>query len=215
MSRNAKMKSNRLETLFFWGALWGLAEATLGSLLHILPWIAGMVMFPIAFYFMKKALNDTGNLASIFYTSSIAAGIKLAGLLLPWQSPGQVIKPATWILLEGAAVVLFFKVFHYMKNQSRSFSFANILPLTLGWRVLYMIYYLAMTTLSTQGSMQQMSLLTMTRFLVIDAVVNALLINLYLKLEKDGQKSFITRTLKPGFINISCLLAAALLANFI
>ena len=45
----------------FWGALWGIAEATLGYLAHLIsliPGIAGFIMFPIGFYFSNVVPPD-------------------------------------------------------------------------------------------------------------------------------------------------------------
>ena len=47
--------------IVFFGALWGITEATLGFLLHFLPpTIAGIVMFPIAVLILVKAYKATG-----------------------------------------------------------------------------------------------------------------------------------------------------------
>ena len=64
--------------------MWGFAEATLGYLLHwILFPVAGMIMFPIGFYFMKRAEKENDESSSIFQVAVIAAIIKSINLFMP------------------------------------------------------------------------------------------------------------------------------------
>lgn len=197
-------------TFIFWGSLWGLAEATLGSLFHILPWIAGFFMFPIGFYFMKKALNDSGKPVSIFYTASIAAGIKLTGLFFPFQHPTKVLNPAASIMVEAAAVILFFSIFNYEKGQ---FKLREILTVTIGWRFIFITYHMVLLSFSLYDGFLQMSMLTLLRFLVFETVINALIISLFLRAEKRSTEPVFTRFLKPGLINSFMLLTAAVAAE--
>ncbi len=89
-------------TVLLWGAAWGLAESTLGAVLHFVPvpGLAGMVMVPLGAYFMTRAFRDTGRPAAVICVSAIAAFLKLSGFLLP-GAPGLILKPAAAILLEG------------------------------------------------------------------------------------------------------------------
>jgi hypothetical protein len=205
-----KNERKQVRVFIFWGSLWGLAEATIGTLFHVVPWIAGAFMFPIGFYFMKKALNGSGKLISIFYTAAIAAGIKLTGLLLPFQHPAKVLNPAASIMMEALAVVLFFSVFNYRKCN---FKLKEILPLTLGWRLAFITYHMILLTLSLYDGILQMSAVTMARFLVFETVANALIISLFLRAEESGKAPVFSRFLRPGFINSAILLAAAVTAE--
>jgi hypothetical protein len=92
----------------FWGALWGLSEATLGHILHIvrIPGLAGFVMFPVGIFFMLKAYQDSKNLRVIFSTAVVAAAIKLSNLLLPGTYALDVLKPAMAIMTESLAVIV-------------------------------------------------------------------------------------------------------------
>ncbi|MCK5059414.1 MAG: hypothetical protein KAT34_22380 [Candidatus Aminicenantes bacterium] len=207
-----KSESKHVWTFIFWGSLWGLAEATFGSLFHILPWIAGFFMFPIGFYFMKKALNDSGKLVSIFYTASIAAGIKLTGLFFPFQHPAKVLNPAASIMMEAAAVILFFSIFNYEKGH---FKLREILTVTLGWRLIFITYHLALLSFSLYDGFLQMSMITLARFLLFETIINALMVSLFLQAEKSGQEAVFTRFLKPGLINSFVLLTAAVAAELV
>lgn len=99
-----------LPIVLFYGGLWGLAEATLGTVLHLLPiGVAGMIMFPIAFYFLFNVFKSTESQACVLMSGCVAAGIKLTGLAIPFQSPMSVINPAVSILLESVVVFAFVK----------------------------------------------------------------------------------------------------------
>ena len=203
--------NKNMKTFVFWGSLWGLAEATLGSVFHIVPWVAGFFMFPIGFYFMKKALNDSGKLVSIFYTASIAAGIKLTGLFLPFQNPAKILNPAASIMIEAMAVILFFKVFTYDKGH---FKLREIITAALGWRLIFITYHMVLLSFSLYDGILQMEPLTMVRFLLLESFINAFIIALFLKFESGREPVFI-RFLKPGFITSFMLLTAAVLAELV
>jgi len=94
----------------FWGSLWGIAEATLGHLLHIMciPALPGAVMFPLGVYFMVRAFVSSGKISIIFLTSLVAASFKLVDLFLLAQGIAAVINPVLAILAESLLVMLFF-----------------------------------------------------------------------------------------------------------
>jgi len=103
-------------SILFWGALWGLEEATLGHFLHMLPLNIGWVFyFPLAYSFMSAAYRKAGKAGAVLYTSLIAAAIKLLDLFITVQIP-KVIHPAAAILLEGLAV---FAVFRILEKKPR------------------------------------------------------------------------------------------------
>jgi len=90
----------------FWGSLWGLAESTLGHILHLLriPGLAGFVMFPMGVFFMTKAYQDSKSLNMILTTSVVAASIKLSNMLFPGTNPLDVLRPAIAIICESLVV---------------------------------------------------------------------------------------------------------------
>jgi len=94
-----------LVTALFWGAVWGLGEATLGHLLHLVrvPGLPGLVMFPFGVLVMGRALARSGSAAAVFATGVVAAGFKFLDLLLPGTDILAVINPARAILLEALA----------------------------------------------------------------------------------------------------------------
>ena len=118
----------------FWGSLWGLAEATLGHVLHQIPipGIAGYVMFPIGAFFMVQAFNHSGKLSAIPLTALMAAHIKLIDLILPARSPFVVINPVVAILCESLVIVLFLRFSDPWKilsrEKSRFFTYLHTHP---------------------------------------------------------------------------------------
>jgi hypothetical protein len=101
-------ESYSYSTALFWGALWGLSEATLGHILHMIriPGLAGFVMLPLATFFMLKALQDSKKLSVIFSTSVVAATLKLSDLFLPGITALDIAKPAAAIVCESLAIIV-------------------------------------------------------------------------------------------------------------
>ena len=106
-------------TALFWGVLWGLSEATLGHILHIvrIPGLAGFVMFPVGIFFMLQAYWDSLCLRVIFSTAFIAAAIKLSDLFLPGTYALDVLRPAIAILTESLVVICLLSIVEYRVFQ--------------------------------------------------------------------------------------------------
>ncbi len=154
----------------FFGSLWGFCEATLGYVLHFVSPISGLIMFPIGFYFMMRAFKEANNISAITLTAAVAAGIKFLDFFLPLQNPAHVINPAIAIMLEALLVGAFFLLFDAKKKR---FMFFEALLPSAGWRALY-LGYLAVFAAST--GMLSGTAWDITKFLVIDSIVNALII---------------------------------------
>ena len=173
----------------FWGALWGITEATLGYLAHlvlVIPTIAGFIMFPIGFYFMTRAYKETGKLSSLFSTAGVAASIKLVDLFLPNLSPIKTINPAASILLESVVVILILKAMARYANTKTAvgpgqFRFKEAFAAAAGWRIGFVMYFLLLFALSISGEFFQMGTAHILRFLLLESVINAVIITAYLK----------------------------------
>ena len=84
---NKKLKM--LFTVLFFGGMWGLVEATLGTVLH-LPFFDNIgvygsstaIMLPIAFYLMGLCYKKTNTLRTVAYIGLIAGIIKLSTFML-------------------------------------------------------------------------------------------------------------------------------------
>lgn len=113
-------KQFRLKLLFnvlFWGALWGIVEATLGTILH-LPGIDGAgiylassaVILPIAYYLMANCYKRTNSFYAVYLMGVLAASIKLTTAFVIGFID-RVYFPAIYIVVEslamGSALALF------------------------------------------------------------------------------------------------------------
>ena len=97
-----------LFSVLLFGGLWGLLEATLGTLLH-LPMVsaAGMyfcsttIMVPIAYYLMAACYKRTNTFRSAFYMGVLAASIKALVCLIFHLS----FNPVYYIILESVCMM--------------------------------------------------------------------------------------------------------------
>jgi hypothetical protein len=127
-------------TIVFFGSLWGLLEASLGHLLHVLPEflplppMSGVILFPIGLMFMMTAMRRTGSSAAIPATAIVAAAIKAATIALPFVTFRYIRNPVIAILSEGAVA--------WIVLGATGLKMDITLPLkaivmSLGWRALF------------------------------------------------------------------------------
>ena len=109
-TNNTKSKLTFIFNVIFFGALWGIVEASLGTILH-LPMFdkVGMyacsstIILPIAYYIMANCYKKTGTLFSIPVMGVIAALIKLSvGFFIGFRA--SVINPSIYIIAESLAM---------------------------------------------------------------------------------------------------------------
>jgi hypothetical protein len=145
------MKKN-LNVILFWGALWGITEATLGYVLHIFsipfPGLPGLLMFPVAFVFMHRVYDSTQEAMSIVQVACVAASIKLTDLLFGGLITIYVINPALSLILEALAVAL---VFSLVKEHQRRINFVDSFAMGWIWRGVFLGYMLIISMFFTAG----------------------------------------------------------------
>jgi hypothetical protein len=92
-------------TALVYGAVWGLAEATLGHILHLarVPGLPGLVMVPIAVAVMGRVAARSRSAAAVFVAGAVAASFKLLDLLVPGTDLLALVHPVQAILLEALA----------------------------------------------------------------------------------------------------------------
>jgi len=159
----------------FWGSLWGLAEATLGHILHQLqiPGIAGYVMFPVGIFFMLMAFRYSDQSSAIFLTALVAANIKLIDLWLPSSSLFTVINPAVAILCESLAVACFFQLKDFKKILSR---LDYLLGMSIMWRVFYGMAVLTLGSAFPVSNFIGLGGTYIMSFFLLESAANAALI---------------------------------------
>lgn len=167
------MRKSWTEALF-WGACWGLLEATLGYVIHFttvaLPGLPGFLMFPVAFWVMRKASQASEDKTVILRMSAVAATLKLLDLLIPGNDPIRIINPAISILMEGAAV-------YAVMTLSSKVSLTETLSMGVIWRGAFLIYMLGFAQLGLPAGLVTNGLSVALRFLLLESAVNALLMS--------------------------------------
>ena len=120
MEEQIKEKPNFLKVLFyavFFGALWGIIEATLGTVLHLPAFEvlgtfgkSSAVMLPIAYFLMALCYKKSESKYAVFMMGVVAGLIKLT-VAFVIGFIDRVYCPAIYIVLEasimGAALILF------------------------------------------------------------------------------------------------------------
>jgi hypothetical protein len=192
----------------FWGALWGLAEATVGHFLHWIsvPGIAGFVMFPIGLVFMVQAFKHSGKVSVIFFTALVAANVKLIDLFLPAHSLFAVTNPAVAILCESLAVMLAFS----LKGSRRVLSsLSHVWGIAFIWRLVYAASTFALGSIFPIQSFTEMGSSHIFRFFLLDSLANAILILAVINTLKISPPSIIHHIRKhPAFYAIPLFIAA-------
>ncbi len=185
----------KVSSVIFWGAAWGITEATLGYVLHAFELRIGWLFwFPIAFFFLERVYHHIGSAGAVFYSAIIASVIKLVDLLLPTRID-LVINPAISILLEGLVVFAYLKVKEENKDHT-GISFGQTLTISVGWRILYALYILLMPT-SFFNLSPLKSLETLLRFFLLEGTVNSLIVYTYMKV-----KGVLSQKIVLGRLNL-------------
>ncbi|CZR08915.1 hypothetical protein [Trichococcus ilyis] len=179
------MKEKAIQ-IVFWGSLWGIAEATLGYVLHMLaihlPGVPGFVMFPVAFYFMRKMYLSTGKATAVFRMAVVAAAIKCCDFLIPGNIPIRILNPALSILLEGLAVAA---VFAYAERKKSAIGYASVFSMGVLWRAAFLLHLFLISLFGLSAALVTEGLLVSLRFLILESFVNAGFMFAYLKTEKS------------------------------
>lgn len=131
----------------FFGAIWGILEATLGSVLHF-EGIAktflssSIIMLPIAYFLMGGAYKASGKIRAMLYAGLVAASIKMFAFFIPGIQPQYVINPAVSIVLESLMLVVFVKVIK-PENILSVKSIAVVVLANIAFRMTFTLYQLA------------------------------------------------------------------------
>jgi hypothetical protein len=122
MAKPDRTISPILTAAFFCGSAWGLGEATLGYLLHLIrvPGLPGAVMAPLGLLLMGRAFFRTGRVTAISATAMVAAAFKLSNLFVPGIELMAVINPVQAILLESLAATALALVLRRAPGFARS-----------------------------------------------------------------------------------------------
>ncbi|MBI9009380.1 MAG: hypothetical protein JEZ05_05050 [Tenericutes bacterium] len=133
-------KQNLLPAIIFFGAIWGIIEASVGYLLHALPvsiYISGTVLFPVVSYILYKAYKVTDSKKALLAIGGVAAAIKALNFFLPFGSPFKIINPMLAIVMESFMVLMVIALMDKDDLMSKAKAFIGA---SIGWRLLYLSY---------------------------------------------------------------------------
>ncbi len=130
-----------ITAVLFFGGIWGIVEATVGYVLHIIPglsiYMTGAVLFPFAGLILYKAYQVTNSKSSLLFVGVIAAAIKAFDFFLPFNNPFKIINPMLSIIMESIALVL---VISLLKKEDFASKASGLLIASVSWRLLYFAY---------------------------------------------------------------------------
>lgn len=180
---NKKNIINIISLALFFGAIWGLIEATLGYALHLFPLfstgLSGSILFPIGFYFMYKSYEKTKRIESVLYVGLVTAIIKLSDFLLPAIHPAlilpmvKIISPAIFIIFEASSV---FVILYMVKGNTVKFNIGHALIATFSWRVLFVIYQYILFVTGLSRQFINAGTWNLLRFIFLETAINTIII---------------------------------------
>lgn len=130
---------DKISKIVFFGALWGLIEATLGYALHLLPaLIAGSIMFPIVMFILYHAYKSLSSRKAIFFVGLVAILIKGTNLFLPFLFPAKTINPMIAMAIQ---TLLVFAVIPLFDSKKLSVKVTSIVLVSVTWRLAMIGYY--------------------------------------------------------------------------
>ncbi len=181
----------------FWGAIWGLYEATVGFAVHAfahIPGASSTVMVPFALFCMFNALRAGGSIRSVGVAAVTAASIKLIDFLMGPVSALTVVNPAVAILLETLAFVLLATVLELPNRRPGLLAgIAALLAFNVGWRICFLVYYGVIGLVWSVGTMAG-GLRVPLGFLMRDSLLNTAVVVALVALGRHRQRE-VWRTL--------------------
>ncbi len=194
------MKKEKLKEIIlpaiFYGSLWGIAEAVLGYLLHLLPFaISGFVMFPIGFYFMYKGYRKTQNTGTIFVIGIIASAVKLIDLFIPHLPVIRTVNPAVSILIQSLTAMVAIRLFC---KDGKSLSFKGALFASITWRALFIFHALILTLFLIPSGIIEGGYRSILEFIFLEGIINVVIIYSLTKIYASKLNTYSTRyRIKP------------------
>ena len=192
--------------IVFFGAIWGITEATLGFLLHFLPpTIAGIVMFPIAAFILVKAYKSTGSRSALVFVGFIAAGIKAVDFLIPGIMSFKIINPMISIVMESLWVAVAYPL---IKGTDWKKKLAGGLAASIGWRTGYVIYMAVQFLITGFVSKYLATAGEFINFVVINGILSGAIA--FLVIAAEPKLVFSKLKFRPVYAVVALVLALGL-----
>lgn len=207
-----KKSNSWISEVVFFGAVWGILEASLGYVLHFLPTLlSGTVLFAVASFLLYRAYTRTHSKNALFTIGVIAAAIKALDFFLPAHPVYgyvKVINPMFCIVLEALVLALLLPAL----VQRKSLSSLAILPgASMLWRGLFIFYLIFQDGVFGTVSTQLSSFASGFTFVVLQGLISGgialVLYGLNLGLEKTIRTKMVV---KPVFAAMTLAVAVVL-----
>lgn len=126
-----------LSTVIFFGALWGLAEATLGYALQFLPPIvSGAVMMPIGALILIRGFTSTDSTRAVFLIALVAISVKAVNFFLPGLPPIKTYNPMIAMLLQTVFIA---GVLPVLKRENLPVTIVSFIGASIAWRLAFLL----------------------------------------------------------------------------
>ncbi len=207
-----KTKSIWIYILFF-GAIWGIIEATLGYALQFLPpLVSGSVMFPIAATLMLITYQNTKSRSAMIYVAAVAATIKSINFFMPGLPAIKTYNPMIAMMLQSFVIVIFIPLF---KKGSLPAIAAGIAVVGLSWRMLFLGNIAINHALTDFNFTQLASISSMVEFVIILGLMEALILGV-IYLVRLAIKQKVSFSFKPNIVvSLATLIFAVILTIFL
>ena len=143
-----KLSTKIIFQVLFWGALWGIVEATLGTILHLPAFDApgiylcsSTIIIPIAYCLMANCYKRTGSFYSVYLMGVLAGVIKLTTAFIVGFI-NRVYMPAIYIVVEALAMGTVLAVFK-PKNVLSLKTFASVVVANTVYQFMYLVIRIA------------------------------------------------------------------------
>lgn len=159
--------------LFFYAAVWGILEATLGWALHFIAFpVSGFIMFPIALFILTRAYQRLQSSSALIIIGLLAALIKLVDLFLPGLPAIKTVNPAVALIIEACFAAI--AVPSLVKGTAISRAGFSLVA-NLGWRGGFLLYglFLQMGLGMRFGLLRSAD--SVISFLLINGIVSSVL----------------------------------------
>ncbi|MBN1648849.1 MAG: hypothetical protein JW874_12515 [Spirochaetales bacterium] len=161
--------------VLFWGAVWGITEATLGYVLHffsLFPGFSGILLFPFAVYILRSLYRQTGSSPSLVFCGFVAASIKCIDFVFPALPWVKTFNPVAAILIEAAICALLVPRFSGLNTSTKILA---VITASTAWRLLFIGINVFVFQLSGGGILKY-GTETVVRFILVDGLIGALLV---------------------------------------
>lgn len=209
------MKTNKSvwTYILFFGAIWGILEATLGYVLQFLPpLVSGSVMFPIAAMLMILSYQNTKSKSAMIYVAAIAATIKAVNFFLPGLPPIKTYNPMIAIMLQSLVMVVFIPLIEKKPILVKALGIAIV---GLSWRTLFLANISINYALTGFNFPQLASTASMLNLVVYLGLMEAFVLGAFYSLQ-FVLKNKVKFTFRPNLIlSVSTFVVAVLLTFFL